>query len=62
MDGIITTVVRDGEFTSEFAAEIAESFPDSAGISYSTAVALIGQANMESTLLAVAGADGNYVG
>ena len=58
MDGIITTVVRDGEF----AAEIAESFPDSAGISYSTAVALIGQANMESTLLAVAGADGNYVG
>ncbi len=62
VDGIITTVVRDGEFTSEFAAEIAESFPDSAGISYSTAVALIGQANMESTLLAVAGADGNYVG
>jgi len=62
VDGIITTVVRDGEFTSEFAAEIAESFPDSAGISYSTAVALIGQANMESTLLMVAGADGNYVG
>ncbi|MDB2425683.1 hypothetical protein N9W43_07780, partial [Litoricolaceae bacterium] len=62
VDGIITTVVRDGEFTSEFAAEIAESFPDAAGISYNTAVALIGQANMESTLLAVAGADGNYVG
>ncbi len=62
VDGIITTVVRDGEFTSEFAAEIAESFPDSAGISYSTAVALIGQANIESTLLMVAGADGNYVG
>ena len=59
---LITTVSRDGEFTSEFAAEIAESFPDSAGISYSTAVALIGQANMESTLLMVAGADGNYVG
>ena len=62
VDGIITTVVRDGEFTSEFAAEIAESFPDSAGISYSTAVALIGQANMGSTLMMVAGADGNYVG
>ena len=62
VDGMITTVVRDGEFTSEFAAEIAESFPDSAGISYSTAVALIGQANMESTLMMVAGADGNYVG
>ena len=62
VDGMITTVVRDGEFTSEFAAEIAESFPDNAGISYSTAVALIGQANMESTLMMVAGADGNYVG
>ena len=62
VDGIITTVVRDGEFTSEFAAEIAESFPDSAGISYSTAVALIGQANMESTLMMVASAGGNYIG
>ena len=62
VDGMITTVVRDGQFTSEFAAEIAESFPDNAGISYSTAVALIGQANMESTLMMVAGADGNYVG
>ena len=59
---LITTVNREGAFTYEFAAEIAESFPDSAGISYSTAVALIGQANMESTLLMVAGADGNYVG
>lgn len=47
---------------AEFAAEIAESFPDSAGISYSTALALIGQANLESTLLTVAGADENYVG
>lgn len=62
VDGIITTVVRDGEFTGEFAAEIAESFPDAAGIRYSTAVVLIGQANMESTLMVVAGADGNYVG
>ena len=61
IDAVTTTVVRDGEFTSEFTAEIAESFPDSVGISYSTAVALIGQANMESTLLMVAGADGNYV-
>ena len=62
VDGIITTVARDGEFTNEFAAEIAESFPDAAGISYSTALALIGQANIESTLMMVAGADGNYVG
>ena len=62
VDNFIMTVVRDNEFTTEFAAEIAESFPDNAGISYSTAVALIGQANMESTLMMVAVADGNYVG
>ena len=62
VDSFIMTVVRDNEFTTEFAAEIAESFPDNAGISYSTAVALIGQANMGSTLLMVAGSDGNYVG
>jgi len=62
IDGIITTVIRDGEFTDEFAREIEDAHPSSAGITYNTAVTLIGQANMESTLLAVAGADGNYVG
>ena len=62
VDGIITTVVRDGEFTTEFAAEISESFESAAGISYSTALVLVGQPNIESTLMMVAGADGNYVG
>ena len=39
-----------------------ESFPEFEGISYSTALALVGQPNMEGTLLMVAGFDGNYVG
>ena len=62
VDAIITTVVRDDEFTEEFSAEIVESFPEFEGISYNTALALIGQPNMEGTLLMVAGFDGNYVG
>jgi len=56
------TVVRDGQFTSEFTQEVAESFPSHAGISYSTAVTLLGVNNIDSTILMVAGYDGNYVG
>lgn len=62
VNSVITTVVRDGEFTNEFAQEIAEAFPNHAGISYSDAVTLIGQPNMEATLMAIANADGNYFG
>ena len=62
IDSFVTTVIRNGEFTAEFQSEIAESFPMQASINHETAVALIGQANMESTLMMVAGADGNYVG
>ena len=62
VDVLITTVTRDDVFTEEFAAEIADAYPGSAGISYTTAVTLIGQPNIDATLLAVAGADGNYVG
>ena len=62
IDSMITTVVRDNQFTAEFAQEITDAYPSSSGISYSTAVALIGQSNLDATLLAVAGADGNYVG
>lgn len=62
VDTFLTTVVRDGEFTDEFAQEIAESFPGVAGISYATAVALVGEASIESVLIGVAVADGNYFG
>jgi len=62
VDGILTTVTRNTQFTGEFASEIAESFPSVAGISYADAVNLIGQDRIEATLLTVAGADGNYIG
>ena len=62
IDSLVMTVCRNGEFTDEFSNEISETFPEFEGISYSTALALIGQPNMEGTLLMVAGFDGNYVG
>ena len=61
VDLFVTTVVRDGEFTDEFAKEIADAYPDVAGIKYSVAVTLVG-ASLDEILLAIAGADGNYVG
>jgi hypothetical protein len=62
VDSFVTTVTRDGSFTDEFAKEIADVYPSVAGISYSTAVALVGASAIDSVLIAVAGADGNYVG
>ena len=62
VDSFVTTVTRDGNFTDEFAKEIADAYPSVAGISYSTAVALVGASAIDDVLLAVAGADGNYVG
>ena len=62
VDAFLTTVVRDDEFTDEFAQEIADAYPSVAGISYSTAVSLVGEAAIEGVLITVAGADGNYVG
>ena len=62
VDSLVTTVTRDGNFTEEFAQEIADVYPSVAGISYSTAVALVGASAIDSVLIAVAGADGNYVG
>lgn len=62
VDGFLTTVSRNGDFTDEFAKEIAEAFPSVAGITYSTAVALVGASAIEGVLISVAGADGNYVG
>ena len=62
VDSFVTTVIRDGNFTDEFAKEIADAYPSVAGISYSTAVALVGASAIDSVLISVAGADGNYVG
>ena len=62
VDAFVLTVTRDGNFTDEFAKEIADAYPSVAGISYSTAVTLVGGSAIDSVLIAVAGADGNYVG
>lgn len=62
VDLFVTTVVRDGEFTDEFAQEIADAYPEVTGISYTTAVTLVGASAIEGVLITVAGADGNYVG
>lgn len=56
------TISRDQEFTVEFALEIAESFPSSAGVSYAVALGIIGAFDWGQALLNVAGADGNYIG
>jgi hypothetical protein len=61
-DPFFATVIRDGEFTKEFSEEIAESFPDFAGITYASAVGFVGASAIDDVLIAVAGADGNYVG
>ena len=62
IDPFVTPVVRGGEFTQEFAQEIADAYPSVAGISYSMAVALVGVEGLQGILMKVAGADGNYVG
>jgi hypothetical protein len=62
IDALITTVIRDGEFTEEFRKEITELAPSLSDISYQEVVSLVGAANVDSILIYVAGADGNYVG
>ena len=61
VDSLLTTVVRNGEFTAEFAQEIADSYPAAAGITYNTVVSLVGAADLDNLLITVAGADGSYV-
>jgi hypothetical protein len=61
VDALITTVIRDGEFTEEFRKEIAEQYPSYGSITYRDAVSLVGITNMDATLIRVAGMDGNFV-
>ena len=59
---LIMTVTRDNEFTSEFTKEINDYLNTNANITYSQAVNVIGVENIDSIIIFVAGADGNYVG
>ena len=61
IDAFVLTVTRDGNFTDEFAQEIADAYPTVAGITYSTAVLLVGT-EIDDIILGVAGADGNITG
>lgn len=61
IDNLISTVLRDGAFTSEFANEIAEYNPSFAGISYQVAINLVGLPNIDAAVMGVAGADGSFV-
>jgi hypothetical protein len=61
IDGVIMTVLRDGEFTEEFRKEITAQYPSFNGIKYKETVDLVGTAAIDSILISIAGADGNYV-
>ena len=61
IDAMITTVVRDDSFTSEFLKEIIDVAPSAANLNYEDAVALVGVNNIDSLIINIAGSDGNYV-
>lgn len=61
IDSLITTVIRDDEFTAEFTKEINDYLKTEANLTYKVAVGLVGAANIDGLLLNVAGSDGNYV-
>jgi hypothetical protein len=61
IDSLITTVTRDDEFTTEFRKELTDFAPTSASLSYKDAALLIGLANIDTTLIFVAAADGNFI-
>jgi len=62
IDSLITTVIRDGEFTDEFKKELTDIAPSTVNLTYKDAVLLVGSLNIDTQLLFVAGFDGNFVG
>jgi len=62
VDPLIMTVLRDRNFTDEFRQEIADLVPSLKDISFDVVVKLVGTANIDSVIVNVAGADGNFVG
>jgi hypothetical protein len=61
IDTLITTVIRDGEFTNEFKKELTDAAPTTANLTYKDAVTLVGVLNIDAALISVAGLDGNFV-
>ena len=52
---------RDNEFTAEFTKEINNYLKVDANMTYGIAIGLVGAANIDEIIMAVAGADGAYV-
>lgn len=61
VDSLITTVTRNGDFTSEFSLEIDNYLGFKSNYTYDAAVKLVGVTNIESVIIFVAGSDGDYV-
>jgi hypothetical protein len=61
IQSLITPVLRDNEFTSQFNREINDYLQVELNITYKAAVALVGLTNMDSVILMIAGSDGNFV-
>jgi len=61
IDSLIMTVTRDNEFTAEFTKEINNYLKVDANMTYGIAIGLVGAANIDEIIMAVAGADGAYV-
>jgi Ca2+-binding RTX toxin-like protein len=62
IDPLITVVTRNSDFTTEFTKEINDYLKREANIGYAEAITLVGVQNIDSTLLKIAGADGDFVG
>lgn len=61
IDALIMTVTRNGNFTEEFRQEIAAVAPSATSLTYTDAVALVGQASIDNVILNLAGSDGLFV-
>jgi hypothetical protein len=61
IDALITTVVRDGEFSEEFKKELTDALPSTSSLTYKDAVLLVGVNNIDNQLITIAGLDGSYV-
>lgn len=61
IDSLITTVIRDDEFTTEFRKELTDAAPSTVNLTYQDAVTLVGLLNIDSILINLAGLDGNFV-
>ena len=61
-DHVITTVIRNGDFTQDFRNEISDLSPDFSDVTYEGLITLVGIANIDNVVTYIAGADGNYIG